>query len=469
MIKLPEWIKNKETAPENYTHNNKKIWKSLQFYVQTIWKRIASWKNYPLDYITLYESQGNYTLYHFKNNLLTHTQNISIEQPDWQEYISSHKHSPIYLIVQGQDCEFRTLPTNQIHIWDRLFLFNQIKTNEFGPDDLVAHYQPKQHPERVDIFVSTRSNDTLKQMFKILASLKNPIGGVLSWDIEQNLAMKKRASINSSLRAWIVTVIPVDSNSCTIIIQHTDKILLQRLIFTKNMDDLEKELHSTLRFLQRQGYKEGQAVSILTPKDNRFTTFSNAGLELIQVPEEILEKSIYKPTKPFLIFSPQTLKQARLAHELPKLCIKILIPVSIILLILWASIQIKSFFQDYENKWLTAKYDQLCKKSPKNLAEQVHLSSFFNLYIRRNNQNPFNAINNANKLLKGIVQISEITWNLEEHGSEFRLKFSKKNQKNKKHISNKFEQIFENATLTWDEHDKDTTLLIQQRAEPHND
>jgi hypothetical protein len=49
------------------------------------------------------------------------------------------------------------------------------------------------------------------------------------------------------------------------------------------------------------------------------------------------------------------------------------------------------------------------------------------------------------------------------------LKFSKKNQKIKKHIGNKFEQIFENATLTWNEHDKDTTLLIQQRAEPHND
>ena len=98
----------------------------------------------------------------------------------------------VYFIVQEHDCEFRSLPTNQIRIWDRFFLFNQIKTNEFCAEDLVNHYQPKQPTEKVDVFVSIRSNDQLKQMFKALSSMRNPVGGVLSWDIEQSLAMKKQ-------------------------------------------------------------------------------------------------------------------------------------------------------------------------------------------------------------------------------------------------------------------------------------
>ena len=397
MIKLPEWIKNTEASTQTNTHHNKKIWNKFQFYIQAIWKRIINWKNYPLDYINVYESQDTYTLCHFKNNLLVHTQNISVEEQSWQEYISKHENSPIYLIVQGQDCEFRTLPTNQIRMWNRFFLFNQIKTNEFSPDDLVAHYQPKQCSERTDIFVSIRSSDLLQQIFKILASLKNPVGGVLSWDIEQSLAMKKHANIVRSLRAWVVTVIPIDANNFTILILHQDKILLQRVILTKNTDDLEKELRSTLRFMQRQGYKEGQAVSVLISEDSHITEFSNADLELIHVPKKLLEKETHKLIKPFLNFIPQTLSQVRMVYELPRLCIKFLIPMSMILLILWSSVQIKSFFQDYENKWLTIKYEKISKKVSRNFAEQVHLSKLFTLYINNCYQNPFITINNMNK------------------------------------------------------------------------
>lgn len=469
MINLPEWIRNKETSSQIHPYN-KKIWAQFRFYTQAIWKRIVNWKNYPSDYMHIYESQGIYTLYHLKNNFLIHTQNISVEDRSWQEYISKHTNSSIYLIVQGQDCEFRALPTNKIRMWDRFFLFNQIKTNEFSSDDLVGHYQPKQYSERIDIFVSIRSSEQLQQIFRILALLQNPVGGVLSWDIEQSLVMKKYASIVRPLRAWIVTVIPIDSNNMTILILHQDKILLQRVIFTKTTDDLEKELRSTLRFLQRQGYKEGQAVSVLIAEDNYTNEFSNTELELIRVPKKLLEKEIYKPIKPFLNFIPQTLSQVKLAHELPRLSIKFLIPISIILLILWASVQIKSFFQDYENKWIINKHEKISKKVPKNFNEQVHLSSLFKLYINNSSQNSFNTINNIKKLLKDKIQVSSITWNLTEHGSELRLKLpqlAKKTQGIKKYINSNSKKIFGDATLAWNEHAKDTILSIQQRAGQH--
>lgn len=473
MIKLPEWIKNTETTSsvEVKIYNEAGSLETIQNYFKAIWQRIVNWKHYPRDFINLYESQGKFVLCHFKSNLLVHTQTIAVDDYDWREYISQHPSLPIYLILQGQDCEFRSLPTNQIRIWDRFFLFNQIKANEFGEEDLVNHYQPKQHAEKVDVFVSIRSNESQKQIFKALSLSKNPIGGVLSWDIEQTLAMKKQVSIARPLRAWIVTLIPIDSNASTILIMHQDKILLQRVILIKNTDELEKELRSTLRFLQRQGYKEGQAVSVLVPENSVVTTeFSNAELELIPVPKRFLEKESFKPTSPFMKFIPKTLVQSNLAHELPRFAIKFLIPLSAILLILWASVQIKSFFQDYENKWLGQKYEKIQKKTAGNFAEQVHLSTLFMKYISSNTQNPSNTISSVNRLLKGKIQVLGVTWAPTEHGTELRLKLpvsTKKNHDLKKYINQNYEKILGDVNLTWDEQGNESILLIQQQAGQH--
>jgi hypothetical protein len=229
-------------------------------------------------------------------------------------------------------------------------------------------------------------------------------------------------------------------------------------------------LRSTLRFLQRQGYKAGQAVSVLAPENSAITEFSNAELELISVSKRLLEKEAYRPAKPFLNFIPKTLSQANLAHELPRLAIKFLIPISVILLILWAPVQIKSFFQDYENKWLGVKYEEIQKKTSGNFAEQVHLSSLFMNYITSNNKNPSNIINGVNRLLKGKAQVLGVTWTPTEQGTELRLKFSstvKKNHDLKKYINQNYERILGDVTLTWDEQGNDTILLIQQQAGSH--
>ena len=456
MIKLPEWIKKTEATPEisASTYNESSVLDEVQFYFKAIWNRVANWKNYPRDYINICESQGIFTLYHFKNGLLVHTQNISVLDYEWREYASQYSGLPVYFIVQGHDCEFRSLPTNQIRIWDRFFLFNQIKTNEFCAEDLVNHYQPKQSTEKVDVFVSIRSNDQLKQMFKALSSMRNPVGGVLSWDIEQSLAMKKQVSISRSLRAWTAMLVPVDNSTSTILIMHQDKFLLQRVISTRNTGDLEKELRSTLRFLQRQGYKEGQAVSVLSLENNAIVTeFSNAELELISVSKRLLEKEAYKAIKPFLNFVPKSLSQAHLAHVLPRLAITFLIPISMILVILWATVQIK-----------------IHKRTVGKFAEQVHLSNLFMNYIDSSKRNPSVFINNINKMLKGKTQALDITWNQTERGVELRLRLSntaKKNQDLKKYINQNYERILGDVALSWDENGNDTILLIQQQVGQH--
>ncbi len=473
MIKLPEWIKKTEATSKISVsiYNENSAFDEVKFYFKAIWNRVANWKNYPRDYINICESQGIFILYHFKNGLLVHTQNISVSDYEWREYASQYSGLPVYFIVQGHDCEFRSLPTNQIRIWDRFFLFNQIKTNEFCAEDLVNHYQPKQPTEKVDVFVSIRSNDQLKQMFKALSSMRNPVGGVLSWDIEQSLAMKKHVSISRSLRAWTAMLVPVDSNTSTILIMHQDKFLLQRVISTKNTGDLEKELRSTLRFLQRQGYKEGQAVSVLSLENGAVVTeFSNAELELIPVSKRLLEKEAYRPIKPFLNFVPKSLSQAHLAHVLPRLAIKFLIPISMILVILWATVQIKSFFQDYEHKWLGIKYEKIHKRTVGKFAEQVHLSNLFMNYIDSSKRNPSVFISNVNKMLRGKTQALDITWNQTERGTELRLRLpnaAKKNQDLKRYINQNYERILGDVVLSWDENGNDTILLIQQQVGQH--
>ena len=472
MIKLPEWIKKVEVSlPPQLNavpRHEMNILKQTQFYFHSIWKRITDWKNYPRNYMIIYECNDVLSLYHFKNNLLIHKQDITISEYDWREYISQHGNLPIYIVLQGQDCEFRVLPTHQIRFWDRFFLFNQIKTNEFNIDDSTNHYQSKESKEKTDIFVSIRANETLKKLYKVLSLVKNPIAAVLSWDIEQSIGMKKNANVIRSLRHWTVSLIPINNDSFTILVMHQDKILLQRVIVTKNHDDLEKELCSTLQFLQRQGYKNGQAVSVLIPEGStENNSFSNTELEIVTVSKRFLEKEGYNPTKGFLNLLPRTLTQANLAYELPRRAIKFLIPVSTIFLILWASIQIKSFFQDYENKWLNVKYDKVIKKTSGNFSEQVHLSKLFIKYLAANNKNPSYTINAINRLLRGKAQVIGVVWSPTEHGSDLRLKFSataKKNQDLKKYINNNYERVLGNVVLSWDEQGNETLLLIQQQG-----
>lgn len=467
MTKLPGRNKKAEVS-QTYAQHDKGFWQEIQSYILAIWKRITNWKNYPLDYINLHEFLGFYTLYHFQNNMLIHSQNISLEDTTWKEYIARHSNIPICLIVQGQDCEFRTLPTNQIQIWDRFFLFNQIKTNEFNPDDLIGHYRLKHFSERTDTFVSIRSAEQLLQIFKILASFQNPISGVLSWDLELSLIMKKHASIAHPLRAWAVTIIPIDTSSFTILIFYQGKILLQRVIFTKNIDDLEKELCSTLRFLQRQGYKDGQAVSVLMPEGSDINGFSNAALEVVCVPKKFLEKENYKPIKPFLNFTPKTLYQAKLVHELPSLCIKFLIPLSLIFLILWSSVQIKSFFQDYEYKWLKTKYEKIHTRIPENFEYQLHLSKLFPLCLDNSTKISFKFINSIQKLLKDKARVLLISGDFSEKNFKLYLRFAqidKTPYEFKKYIHSNAERIFGKVILTWAEEGKDTTLLIQTQKD----
>jgi len=465
MTKLPGWNKKAEVS-QTHKQNNKNFWHESQSYIFSIWKRIANWKVYPLDYIHLHELFGLYTLYHFQNNTLIHTQQISLEDTSCREYITRHPNTPICFIVQAQDCEFRTLPTNKIKMWDRVFLLNQIKTNEFRPDDLIGHYRIKHFSERTDTFVSIRSTEEILQVFKTLASFENPISGILSWDLELSLIIKKHASITHPLRAWVVTIIPADAANFTILIFFQEKILLQRVIFTKNTDDLEKELCSTLRFLQRHGYKDGQAVSVLMPEENSTNGFSNAALEIIAIPQKILGKENFKPNKSFLNFSPKILFQARLAHEFPRLCIKFLIPLSFIFLILWASVQIKSFFQDYEYKWLKAKYEKIHNKIPEDFEYQLHLSNLFPLYLDNSKKSSFKLISSIQKLLKDKVRVSLISWDFSEQNFKLYLRFTqltKPLHEFKKYINNNAERFFGKVILTWSEQDKDTTLLIQQR------
>jgi hypothetical protein len=226
MIKLPEWIKKTNIGhkAEIRVYNEITVLEEAKIYLKGIWQRIVNWKHYPRDYLNLYESQGTLSLYHFKNNLLVHAQEISLEDYEWREYVCQHSNLPIHLILQGQDCEFRSFATKQINIWDRFFLFNQLKTNEFQSDDLLNHYRPKHHVEKVDVLTAIRSNDFLKQIYKVLASFKNPIGGVISWDIEQSIAMKKQASITRTLRHWVVTLIPMNGHKFTMLVMCEDTI-----------------------------------------------------------------------------------------------------------------------------------------------------------------------------------------------------------------------------------------------------
>ncbi|MCX7343029.1 MAG: hypothetical protein NT128_02650 [Proteobacteria bacterium] len=344
-----------------------------------------------------------------------------------------------------------------------------MKINEFHPNDLIEHYPPKQSFEKVDILIAIRSNDFLRKIYETLESFKNPIGGVISWDIEQSLAMKKQASITRALQQWVVTLIPMENHKFTMLVLRQDAILLQRVVHSKTTKDIEKELRSTLRFLQRQGYTEGQHVSILVPEDTiEITEFSHEEFEIVAVSKRLFEKESYKPRKSFLKFIPEILKQANLAYHLPRLAIKFLLPISMIVLILWATIQIKSFFQDYESKWINSNFEEISKKTSGNFSEQVHFSKMFKNYVSSANNNPSSLVANVNKMLKGKFQVLSITWSQNDKENELRLNFPTvvkgKKPNFKKYIDQNSERVLGDSSISWNERDNETVLLIQQHT-----
>lgn len=469
MIKLPEWAKkNKIDNDHKLTHNNNFSWIEItKKYFNRVWVRVISWKYYPESYFNLYESQGELTLYHYENNILIHSHAVLPNDRSSFDHITKNPHLPIYLILQGQDCEFRTFATKQINMWDRFFLFNQLKDNEFHENDLIQYYRPKRHTEKIDVLIAVRSSDFLKQVYDVLNSFANPIGGVTLWDIEQSFVMKKQASITRTLQEWVVILVPITNNKFTMIVFCQEALLLQRVIYSKNTQEIEKEIKSTLRFLQRQGYKDDQPISIVVAEDTiDIAEFSHDKFEAVAVSKRVFEKESYKPINSFFNFLPKSFKQAYLAYIFPRLAIKFLIPLSTILLLIWSTVQIKSFFQDYELKWVNSNFEEVSKKAKGTFFEQAELGKLFTNYVITADNNPSSIITNLTKILKGKFQVTGITWSQGEKDNEMRLNFASINGKKqdfKKYISQNGEKILGDVKITWDEHENESSLLIKKQ------
>lgn len=458
MIKFPELTeKIKHSSHAHLVHSTKK-------YFRRIFTRILNWKNYPDSYFNLYEEEGKLTLHHYEHNSLIHSQTVHLENVDSFEHVLKNPHLPIYFVLQGHNCEFRTFITKQIKIWDRFLLFSQLKNNEFHPNDLIQSYCPKKYLEKIDVLIAVRSNDFLKKVYEILRSFTNPIGGVILWDIEQGFAMKKQAKTVKTLQQWIVTLVPITNHKFTMLVFCQEALLLQRTIYSKSTNEIEKEIQSTLRFLQRQGYKDNMPVSIVACEDSiDITKFSHDKFETVAVTKRLFEKESYRPTSSLFNFLPQSLKQANLAYALPKLAIKFLVPLCVLLLMIWSIVQIKSFFQDYEAKWVNSNYEEIAKRTRNDYFEQAALGKLFTNYLSTAANNPSHLVDNINKVLKGKFMPTSITWSQKEPFHELRLNFTNPKSKNlKKHIQN-LEKALGTAKINLDEHENESTLLLQMQ------
>ncbi len=108
------------------------------------------------------------------------------------------------------------------------------------------------------------------------------------------------------------------------------------------------------------------------------------------------------------------------------------------------------------------------KKTSGNFSEQVHFSKMFKNYVSSANNNPSSLVANVNKMLKGKFQVLSITWSQNDKENELRLNFPTvvkgKKPNFKKYIDQNSERVLGDSSISWNERDNETVLLIQQHT-----
>jgi|GEM_PF-2715258 len=259
------------------------------------WSRIR--EKHPKFYLVFVIRNQNLQAFRFLNNKLTEQTTLSLaeeDRPHLLKYLEQFSNHPLKIIIQGGEADFRLVSLKNVRWWDRASLLKQVKLGEFTSTDWTQKLRiPSPEDPHRYLLTGVRPSSSLKNLLNFLSKQQNPIAGVQMWPViaaEQTLKMAKETFPYTKVAKWSFIVLCQDNQQWQLIVCQDEAVVLSRQGFFSPLssvdDGLSKEILATLRYLHRNGYQEGEAVTIIQCGFSEFLNLdSTIPTEVLQLPE----------------------------------------------------------------------------------------------------------------------------------------------------------------------------------------
>ena len=313
---------------------------------------------------------------------------------------------------------------NDVKWWDRYPLVNQIQKGEFSTEQWLstAYLSSASKNERFSI-IGLNPTSSLKQFVNYLSRQPNPIVRTESSSItimQQALLTAK----SQDLEPWVIVLIKSSQQSWQLIVSDHEAVVLSRSGIIEEEQDFAKEISTTLRYLCRHGYQEGDKVSLLQiGMDLNLSPIEH--VKTIKLPNPIYSfkllpvsrLSLLKrfPCFPLIsqsgLYIPKLLGQ-RLAFNMPRYFVKLFIPLTTLLIFSGFFLIFQNHFQQkyigLMNNVLEALPRDLINEIEKNKTHQVLFKKFREL--QNSQQNPLEIIQKLSTTITPEGVVTELSW-----------------------------------------------------------
>jgi hypothetical protein len=295
------------------------------------------------------------------------------------------------------------------------------------------HWTQKFHAPTPDdsyryVLAGVRPTQVLKNIVEFLSVHANPIAGVHLWPIMA--AQQALSQIPTSPHKWVFILHQQDADFWHLIVCQKGAVVMYRHGFfdaTKKIDQqLSKEVVATLRYLHRNGFQEGDGITILQSQIDPFTLPNDVAADVIMLDEPLtpyvsllkrlnLQGLFSKLHIPFFpkasstpsLWLPEFTSQ-RLAFLMPQILTHILPPFILFLLIGGGLFFFKAYGQ---GRYLNNVESQINKISITE-ADQKNLKSahLFRFYKEHMPNKPGDILKTLSKALPSTCVATEIKW-----------------------------------------------------------
>ncbi|MES2608142.1 MAG: hypothetical protein V4544_05395 [Pseudomonadota bacterium] len=323
----------------------------------------------PPEFIKIHIHPNHITLFHIKNRHILDRFEVETSQLKTGAlafFLAPRSALPLQILIDNEDVNYRLISLRQTKWWNRHGLFNQIKIAEFDKTDWVYHeHVPCSADSHRYVFIAFKPSTTLLETFMYLNNFKNPVAKIQLTSVQQTVAAIDRIKKYEPMRSfcpWSLFIRRISDTDWLLSAQQYGAIVLSRRgKFAANNSEestIEAEIATTLRYLQRNGYEEGENLTLITAGfsdefnghsfdsvsitdvipvpvrdidtriqlDSHFSDLSENGFWILNHVRTILRKPNSFYTKGF---SPRLMLSQRLAYWIPYICKRVIIPLSI--------------------------------------------------------------------------------------------------------------------------------------------
>ena len=227
---------------------------------------------HPTNYFRLIVQDTFICISRFQNRQPVYRTELVINDGQFQALdilLNSFPSYPVYIVLKGQESHFRVVSFMASRWWHRRSLLKQAEEGEFSETDWV-HAQPissVQDTQRY-LLVGVSPGMFLQELVNNLQYLSNPLIGIQLWLIvfaDQVFKILKRQN-NQINGEWVMIVRQQKPGNWQLIVCHQQVVIFHRegkLSTREAVVDLTGEVTSTMRYLSRHGYQQGDPITLI--------------------------------------------------------------------------------------------------------------------------------------------------------------------------------------------------------------